>query len=87
LWLRGRPVEAVHYYRQAVDEARRILGPAHPSTASAREDLDRVIVTACGQTPGDEAGESGLRPGAVIDSGPPAGSGRMGSSHSPGGAP
>jgi eukaryotic-like serine/threonine-protein kinase len=38
---RVRPAEAEQFYRLAVDEARRILGPDHPTTRSAEENLDR----------------------------------------------
>ena len=41
--LRGRPAEAEPFYRQALDEARRILGPEHPTTLAAESEHARVL--------------------------------------------
>ena len=42
LRLRGRLPEAIPFYRRAADEALRILGPDHPITRAANEELARL---------------------------------------------
>jgi tetratricopeptide (TPR) repeat protein len=44
--LRGHPVEAEPYYRQAAEEALRILGPDHAATLNARSEHARVLLQA-----------------------------------------
>jgi serine/threonine protein kinase len=41
--LRGKPTEAEPYYRRAADEARRILGPDHPTTRAAIDEFESLF--------------------------------------------
>jgi len=42
--LQGRPSEALAYYRRAEEEARRILGPNHPTTRAAEAETARLAL-------------------------------------------